>query len=385
MNKEKTMDNIKDIDIENSIKSPPEMIKRLLEIINSGIIVSDLSHRIIFINKKAASLFGTERECLNGEKLESLFMEEDRQIFLPNILHMVRTHGDYEGEAMMRKVDGTGFITLLSASIMPVQEQENIVFTINDISRLKGIEKALQRSKRMLYLGSILDDISHQIRNPVLTIGGFARRLMKTGVNRPEYTEIILEEAARLELLVTTLTEFTNMPKPRFRMITKDDLIKTINKSAEKLADYHQNRIETIVKDDITCNDVLIDPALFIISLENVLTNACEAVSSPEKKSSSPEVRVEVGMPSHKDMVCAVRVVDNGEGIREKIFPRIFHPFFTTKTGHIGMGLTFTKQIQEELGGSVALTSEFMTGTTVTLEFAADRRRSIRRKIAGAI
>ena len=70
---------------EHALESTPYIISTLLEIINSGIIVSNLEQRIVFINKKAALMFNVDREYLVGEKLEVLFMEEDRHIFLPNI------------------------------------------------------------------------------------------------------------------------------------------------------------------------------------------------------------------------------------------------------------------------------------------------------------
>lgn len=365
------------INFPGHLKSPPEMITKLLEIINSGIVVSNLYNKIIFINRKAASIFGSNRSSLKGEDLSTLFMEEDREIFLPNILRMVRTNGEFEGEVMLRKVDGSGFITLLSATSMPIEDRTNIAFTINDISRLKGIEKALQRSQRMLYLGSILDDISHQIRNPVLTIGGFARRLMKTGVKRPEYTEVIMEEAARLELLVTTLTDFTTMPKPRLTRIDSEDLLKNVFKCSEKISEEYEINISTDFQKGLRCDNIMIDRELFTKALENALTNACESNSTMDEK---PDVSINIIPANIKNMVCSIQISDNGDGIRDTVLPRVFHPFFTTKTGHIGMGLPFIKQIQEELGGTVSIDSKFSQGTTLTLQLSGDRRREIRKK-----
>lgn len=87
--------------------------------------------------------------------------------------------------------------------------------TVRDISRLKGLERILRRSERLAFLGRMLDDISHQIRNPVLSIGGFARRLAKMDIPRQEYVRVILDEAARLELLLETLTSFIGLPRAR--------------------------------------------------------------------------------------------------------------------------------------------------------------------------
>jgi signal transduction histidine kinase len=73
-----------------------------------------------------------------------------------------------------------------------------------------------------------------------------------------------------------------------------------------------------------------------------------------------------------------IEISDSGPGIRPPLLSRIFHPFFSTKTGHLGMGLTFTRQIMEELGGSVETASSVNQGTTVTMRLPGDRRRPIR-------
>jgi signal transduction histidine kinase len=232
----------------------------------------------------------------------------------------------------------------------------------------------------MLYLGSILDDISHQIRNPVLTIGGFARRLMKTGVRRPDYTEVILEEAARLELLVTTLTEFTNMPKPSFVKLSFAQLLDRIKEAVDRIVAEVGIAIDLLEYDRMDDVIMVCDPRLFSVAFENVLRNAVESLHD---KDMNHGVSVSVHKGDTGEFACVVTVSDHGEGIRDTVLSRVFHPFFSTKTGHVGMGLTFTKQIMEELGGDVTIESEFLKGTTVSLCIPGDRRRNIRRMPLG--
>ncbi|HUL23570.1 MAG TPA: ATP-binding protein, partial [Thermodesulfobacteriota bacterium] len=59
---------------------------------------------------------------------------------------------------------------------------------------------------------------------------------------------------------------------------------------------------------------------------------------------------------------------------------RIFEPFFSTRPGRVGLGLTFAKRVVEEQGGSIRVESRLRKGTTVTLTFAKDRRRILRRE-----
>jgi signal transduction histidine kinase len=157
--------------------------------------------------------------------------------------------------------------------------------------------------------------------------------------------------------------------------------VRTISESAARVSHRYGRDIDLRLDNLAACSEIFLDPGLFAVSLENVLANACEALPLEGCSHARHDVSIELAEPVNEGMTCAVKVVDNGEGIRDKIFPRVFHPFFTTKTGHVGMGLTFAKQIQEELGGEISIVSEFMKGTAVTLELSGDRRRSIRRRI----
>ena len=78
------------------------------------------------------------------------------------------------------------------------------------------------------------------------------------------------------------------------------------------------------------------------------------------------------------DTACIITIEDNGQGIRPLILPRIFNPFFSTKTGHAGMGLTLAQRIMQESGGRIKIDSEFGQGTVVTIHVPKCRRRKIR-------
>ena len=82
----------------------------------------------------------------------------------------------------------------------------------------------------------------------------------------------------------------------------------------------------------------------------------------------------------HGPWAYAFCIKDRGSGIKPSVLPNIFSPFFTTKTGHIGMGLTFAHRIMEEQIGDIAIESSVGKGTILTLYLSRDRRRDIRTK-----
>jgi len=75
-----------------------------------------------------------------------------------------------------------------------------------------------------------------------------------------------------------------------------------------------------------------------------------------------------------------ISISDRGEGIPRKNLDRIFEPFFSTRPGRVGLGLTFAKRVVEEQGGRIRVESRLKKGTTITLTFAKDRRRMLRRE-----
>ena len=98
----------------------------------------------------------------------------------------------------------------------------------------------------------------------------------------------------------------------------------------------------------------------------NLVQNAAEALSQSE----SPRVKIRVETCDGLHRV-HLDVIDNGRGIAEDCLPKVFEPYFTTKTEPhaIGMGLTLTQRIVESAGGRVVLVSREGLGTTATVDF----------------
>ncbi len=350
----------------------------VLDAVNSGILILDPAGKILFSNSKAHELFLSPYP-LDIMKFEQLFLEQDRKILVPNILKLVKDRGEFQGEAMLKKADGTGFMAHLSIAAWQGQDESKPVFivTLTDISRLKDIEKHLHKSDRMIYLGQMLDDISHQIRNPVLAIGGFARRLLTSRVEKPEYVRVIMEEANRLEQLLDVLTRFIQLPKPKFSICKAQNIIDLITALAEETCTRFQVnlRISTIYDSG---HFIVTDLGLLKSAMEPVIVNACEACTESDRKGGLHIGFEQAGTPPWR---LRITITDYGIGIRPPFIDRIFYPFFTTKTGHLGMGLTFTKRILDELEGKIQIKSSFGEGTRFIVELPGDRRRPIRTKL----
>ncbi len=347
----------------------------VLDAIDSGILVLDSEGKILFSNPKAQELIQSSR-LLEGLEFSLLFPDEDRKILAPNILKIARERGEFQGDVMLKRINGTGFMAHLSIVSWQGCEEDApvLIVTLTDLSRLKDLERLLHKSERMIYLGQMLSDISHQIRNPVLAIGGFARRLQTTHLEKPEYVKVIMEEASRLEQLLDILTRFIQLPKPKFSISKAQRIIDLVSEMAKEICRNFRVdlRFSTIYDSD---HFIVTDLALLKSAIEPIIVNACEAYQETSQKG---DIRIgfeQAGKPPWK---LRITVNDFGIGIRPPFIDKIFSPFFTTKTGHLGMGLTFTKRILGEIGGKIEVSSSLGKGTMVVIDLPGDRRKAIR-------
>ncbi|MEA1867542.1 MAG: PAS domain S-box protein [Thermodesulfobacteriota bacterium] len=362
----------------NESETPqPKLITHILEIINSAILVVDALDRIVFANSKAVMMFKAEQKELEDSPLAEIFMPEDRDVFLPNILKITRSKGKFEGDAMLHRPNGSRFMGFLSASSWKWEQSVGVVITIHDITNLKNIEWGLRRSEHMVFLGRMLNDISHQIRNPVLTIGGFSRRLAKSDFPKPEHIQAIMDESARLELLLNTLNDFIQLDRPKLEHLPVKYLIENIESHLMNLAEGHGAKWISKISSSLPKERVLADPWIFIRALEAIVINACD---SYEREDTEKIIEFRVEPVDNGSLACAFCINDRGSGIKASVLPNVFSPFFTTKTGHIGMGLTFAHRIMEEQIGDIAIKSSPGAGTSLTLYLSKDRRREIRTK-----
>lgn len=282
----------------------------------------------------------------------------------------------FEGETLLQKKDGTTFFVNLSTILYKgdLPNLELIIFTMQDITHLKKMEKGYLGSERFAGLGMMTDQISHQIRNPIVSIGGFALRLLREQVSKGEYFEyskIIHNEAKRLEYIIDRLVEFAQVHPSKYSAITLSDFFEGLKNNLKiKLEDNPS----IIFPDEKTLPVAPLfgDCALLIRAVQCVVQNSLEAIKDDGKIFLAGDII---------DSQVIIKVKDNGEGISPEKIPFIFDPFFTTKFNYLGLGLTMAKRIVEEHKGRIEVVSAPGEGTEVTIILPQERRREIRRRL----
>jgi PAS domain S-box-containing protein len=350
-----------------------------LDFVQAAFVLTDVHSKILYINRYAEHLFGYAREELEGQRVRTLFFQEDLKYFLPNIIYLTIYKAGFEGEGLLQQKDGKGIFVHLSTSSFKEGGESFLTFSFHEIQRLKRVEREKLELKHRASLGMMVEEIAHHVRNPIASIGGYTRRLMKASTSsRPEiYLDRILMETKRLEQMIQRMEELVKMPRPVFQ---REKVLEVVEETLQTVSQEERGQGVSFNLEEGSLNGeeyFYVDRGLVTRALSHILQNSIESVEQAKKKRDRKNIRVRLA--SDKGNV-EVSVSDRGEGISKKNLDRIFEPFFSTRPERVGLGLTFVKRVVEDHGGRIQIDSRLHKGTTVTLAFPKDRRRSIRRE-----
>ncbi len=225
---------------------------------------------------------------------------------------------------------------------------------------MKAAREEFIEKERAESLEKMADELAHEIRNPLTSIGGFTRRIYeRLSENDPgrKYMEIVIEDVARLENMIKKLVELKTTGVFHTEPSNINNIITEAVKSFEK--DFSDNNIE--VKLELTNNPLIsLDKDRFKAAIANLIKNAIEAMGKMPKL-----LKIATSI---RDEYIEITVSDTGKGIPEDKIKYIFDPFFTSKIYGPGLGLTFVQRIIQEHKGSISVESEPGKGATFTLK-----------------
>ncbi|NMC49582.1 MAG: sensor histidine kinase [Desulfovibrio sp.] len=223
---------------------------------------------------------------------------------------------------------------------------------------IKAQEKLI-RSERFAAIGQAAAHISHEIKNPLMLMSGFARQVRKKlpdGDKDAEKLRIIEEEARRLETMLNEVRDFSRPAPPR---IEPGDLAATVEETVRMMAEGLKNRPVTIAFEaGRGIPPVPHDAGRLRQVLINLIKNAAEAMPD------GGEIRVGTDFA---DGYALVSVSDDGPGISPEVASRMFEPFCTTKESGTGLGLAVCQRIIEDHKGEIGYVTAPGKGTTFTI------------------
>ena len=239
---------------------------------------------------------------------------------------------------------------------------------------LRETQGKLVQSEKLAAIGEVAAHVAHEIRNPLVTIGGFARSIKRQLEEAHPCTrsvDIVVEEVQRLEKILANVMDFSK-PSAPWKRPTKINQV--IQNTCILLGNEFESRnISLTQRLDPGLPLVMVDGEQIKQAVLNILKNAIESIGG--------DGRITVSSRLEEGFVW-IDVGDTGKGIAEDMVPNLFDPFFTTRPDGTGLGLAVTRKIVVDHGGDIEVKSKLGIGTTFTVSLPADIPVASRRRTA---
>lgn len=227
------------------------------------------------------------------------------------------------------------------------------------------LKEKLSHAERLASLGEMVAGISHEIRNPLGIISSTGE-LLKQKIGRTDtevkLADVIVEEADRLNGIVTDFLNFARPQAPNLMPCKVDEVIK---KNLTFLApEINKNSYEVHTRFASDIPEIQADPGLLYQAFLNILMNAMQAM--PEGGA------IYIELSAHGNTL-TILFCDEGPGISDETLNKIWEPFFTTKDKGSGLGLSIVRKIIEGHGGDIEIENAPEKGAQVTVTLPANR------------
>ena len=244
------------------------------------------------------------------------------------------------------------------------QHRDHLEDLVEERTRdLEAAQAQVLRQERLATLGQLTATVSHELRNPLGTIRtslfALAKRLQDPELGIEGILERVERNIVRCNDIIEELLDYTRTPVMEKEPTALDAWLASV------LDDYALPKGVRVQRVFDVDGDLWIYRERLRRAVLNVLANACQAIQGePQEQQAEGQVTVATCRRQTRVEIC---VTDTGSGTAPEERERIFEPLYSTKSFGVGLGLPIVKQIMEQHGGGIEMTSVMGQGTTVTL------------------
>jgi PAS domain S-box-containing protein len=351
--------------LEETLQASESRYRGIFEGVQDAIFVESLTGEILDVNSRACEMFGWSREEMLTKTVKDLVPEGHLAIVPGDLVDPVVP--DDPVETVNVRSSGEWFPVEITARLQTIGKEEVMLVVVRDITERKQVEKALEQSKLDLEqsntdLERFASVASHDLREPLRTISGFASLLAKRFSKQldeeaDEYIAYILDGTLRMQYLIDDLLAYSRVGT-RGRAFTLTDCEAILAQAISNLKVAIEESRAVITQDSLP--EVMADHLQLEQLFQNLISNAI-------KFQGKEKPRVHIGV-AELDDAWEFSIKDNGIGIEPQYVDRIFVIFQRLHTQEefpgTGIGLAICKRIVERHGGRIWVESEFKNGST---------------------
>lgn len=341
--------------------------RSIIESVDTGILSVNPKGLIKSFNPAAAEITGLSFRKVENRSLTEVF---------PDFSSILKERKSNARKSFLKTRFETTFLAadgrklILGCSLSPLRDAQGLaigeIIIFQNLTEINEMREALEKSRRLAFIGGMAAGLAHEIRNPLASISGSVQMLKQAiplTETHQKLMQIILRGKDQLE---NFLKDFLLMARPAPGVCEELDVkgaIRDVIDSLRCVPDWPEPlRIDLIMPEEplgIQANKTEIRQVFW-----NLILNALQAM--PE----GGELKVETRTVLNNGRAgVEVRISDTGCGIRNADLQRIFEPFFTTRDVGTGLGLAVVSRILESYRGSIDIHSEAGKGTTCRIWF----------------
>ena len=356
-------------------------LETVFNAIQEGIIVTDASGRITYLNEAACELFGLQgadsigkqlNEQVRGLDWSSLTqsggpLSRDMEVFYPanrfiNFYVVPLIIEPREPESSGGRADGRA----------PAGEHVGYAMILRDITESRRSAEQTLESERLNALTLLAAGVAHEIGNPLNSLHIHLQLMERKvreldGAPRQELQESIAVARTEIARLDSIVTQFLRAIRPTRPQLRPENINTIIEEAVRFFAPEIKDRdvvVEQELRSDLPI--LQLDRDQMTQAFYNVIKNSLEAM----KRRGILRIRSDMD-----DTHVLVRFTDTGGGISAENLSHVFEPYFTTKSGGSGLGLLIVRRIMREHGGELSIESTQGKGLTLTIRLPyLDRR-----------
>jgi PAS domain S-box-containing protein len=350
-----------------------EFQARLIQTSSDGIMASDPHGNIILFNQGAEKILGYQSEEVVGRLDVS-------RVYPPGVAREIKKkiyrpeHGgpgrlvNYQTLVVAKNGEEIP-IELSATTILEDSQEVAIVGFFRDLRERQQLQEKLLESERLATIGRMSAHLSHEIKNPLMAIGGYARQIQKHIKEDPERNrknlEIIIQKVQELEHLLAETGSYAKLSEPQKTLGDVNTLVQETCALMKPSLKEHRVDLKLNLADALP--QQTFDPSLLSQALLNLFKNSLEAM---------PRGGTLTVATSRRDDRVLVEITDTGEGMPPEVLEKSLQAFYSTKPQGSGLGLAICQKILEAHGGEIMVESEPQKGTRVTLVLKSPRRSS---------
>jgi two-component system nitrogen regulation sensor histidine kinase GlnL len=339
--------------------SQPDLGNRILENLNTAVLFFDPDLVLRYMNPAAEMLFQVSARHLVGQTAGA-FLQGPGDVIESTIARVTEADRPFTERELALTLPSGNKVTV-DCAFVPLLETDFAGCTLLEI---QNIDRQLQISREEQLLNQqqvareMIRGLAHEIKNPLGGLRG-AAQLLERELNDPalsEYTQVIIDEADRLQSLVNRMLGPHRLPE--LSEVNVHQLLERVRVLV--LAEYGERLI--LVRDfDPSIPDLYVDSDRILQALLNIVRNAAEAIGEQDEGVIILRTRIQrqftIGNIRHK-LAVQIEIEDNGPGIPDQIKERLFYPLVTSGPKGVGLGLSIAQTLVSQHGGLIEWQSE---------------------------